>query len=74
MIVKVQVPLNTDAIDSNAPALIYDQERTFTMFAEVHERLRRVLAGRDKAFFYARWVGEKTPNLELEREAPWQDW
>lgn len=69
MIVKVQMPLNAGATQ----ALIYDRDRHEPFCRQVpSEQVAKRMAGRDKAFFYARlsFFG----SIVLGDEAPWQEW
>jgi len=65
-IVKVQTPLS----DPTHPALIYDEMRSFELFEPV-EHVAERMAGKAKAFFYAKIVGDK---LVLGEGAPDQEW
>lgn len=66
IIVKVQTALN----DPSLPALIYDRGRTFERHVDI-DQVRERMAGRVKAFFYARL---SYGQLVLEDEAPSQAW
>jgi len=64
-IVKIQTPLAGDDV-----ALIYDKEKSFVLQVPTEEVVAR-MAGRVKAYFYARVRGTR---LALEKSAPDQEW
>lgn len=68
IIVKVQIPLESN--QEVAPALIYDRGRTFRRHVPLEEVAAR-MAGRAKAFFYARLTFGQ---IVLGDEAPSQGW
>lgn len=69
MIVKVQIALNR----TDAPALVYNEDRSHEIFISVNEALEKAMRGQPKAFFYAYAVHDELI-IDLNREAPWQDW
>jgi hypothetical protein len=70
MIVKVQVPLASS--ETNAPALVYDEARSFNLYFACTPELMERLNGRPKAYFEAK-LNEKQ-ELELGQEVPMQRW
>lgn len=77
MIFKVQLPLETN--DENAPALVYNEDKTIITFIPVTEDLLKRMGDgkRPKAFFYGEVIGPVeagNTTVYLGEEAPWQDW
>jgi hypothetical protein len=66
LIVKVQTALNNPALD----AMVYDETRSLEIFVPADD-VKAVMAGRVKAYFFAKVVGDQ---IALGEEAPWQDW
>ena len=66
IIVKVQTALN----DPTLPAMVYDRSRAFQRFVDT-ETVAERMAGRPKAFFYAKL---SYGQLVLGDEAPEQPW
>lgn len=67
MIIKVQLALN----DPNAPALVYNEDRSYEVHVPVTEPLEAMMRGRPKVFFHALMLHDE---LLITQEAPWQDW
>lgn len=69
MIVKVQLPLASDA--ETAPALLYNKDRSVLMHVMPSRGLLSKMKGRPKVFFNADLVGD---SIELGDETKPQDW
>lgn len=69
MIVKVQIPLATNA--PTPMALIYNEDRSVEYQTPVTRDLRRKMKGQWKTFMHAELVDTI---LHLGKMAPWQDW
>lgn len=69
MIVKVQMPL---ASSMEVPKiLIYNKKKDVWFQFEPTREWEKKMAGRPKAFFYAKLVGTI---IEVAGPAPWQEW
>ena len=71
MIVKVQVPIETNVRPEDLLALVYNRERTFETFVKITPELSTKMRGQAKLFFNSRF---KNGDLHLEAEVPWQSW
>lgn len=69
MIIKVQVARSSDG---TMRMLAYDEGRTVSFEGPLDPDVGVLMAGRPKAFFYARVSAEK--QLVIDRTAPWQSW
>lgn len=68
MIVKVQV---TEAVRQ---VLIYNESRRWSGQFDLTDDVAELMAGRPKAFFYAKGPKRSGDPIELQEEAPWQPW
>ena len=69
MIVKVQLPLNTNEVEPLA--LIYTKTRSFQAMVPVTKDIVDAMKGQPKAFFHAHTNGK---NVILDKPAPWENW
>lgn len=61
---------------TNSPvslALVYNKDRTKTGQFETTRELADLMHGRPKVYFYAKYL-PVTGDIQIEKEAPWQDW
>lgn len=67
IIVKVQTPL----FPQDAPALVYNQDRSVMMKCPMDDSLKKIMGGKAKAYFKAEVVGDK---INLLKQLPDQNW
>lgn len=71
MIVKIQAPIESNR--KSPPALVYNEDRSFLTETKLDEDLKKLMAGRLKAFFNIR-LSDDEENFNILCEAEWQDW
>lgn len=70
-IVKMQMPCTPDG-----QALVYNKYRNVFCFEHLTEEIKALMGGEAQRFFYAKVVIplEGRPQINIEEQAPWQDW
>ncbi len=74
MLVKIQI--SQFSSDSNVHMLIYDKKRSVRIEQVATPEILKKMKGRPKAFFNAVMNKPKgaEPNIDIQEEAPWQNW
>lgn len=69
-VVKVQLSLHTNM--PQRQMLVYDHDSRLTFQGDATKDVKRLMGERPKAFFWA--TINRSRQLELHEEAPWQTW
>lgn len=69
-IFKIQIPIQSSM--ENAPALVYNEDRSTEIMIAVTDEIRKVCGENKKAYVNATIVNDNS--ILIVNKAPWQDW
>lgn len=71
MIVKVQIPIESNMPPEEYRALVYDETRSLEVLVPITDGLREAMGSHVKQYWYAHTEGD---HVVLDGPAPWQKW